>query len=86
MPFPFALDGTRRDPVSILRVLAIGHHVRTKVWNLKREGEVRAMLKESGAVPGDRLCSSPPISKTILGGQKPSPAANTFSTWHRAFP
>ncbi|HMD42667.1 MAG TPA: NAD-dependent epimerase/dehydratase family protein [Candidatus Acidoferrum sp.] len=40
---------------SILQLLAIGHQVRTTVRNLKREGEVRAMLKEGGAVPGDRL-------------------------------
>ena len=40
---------------SILQLMAIGHQVRTTVRSLKREGEVRAMLKEGGAVPGDRL-------------------------------
>jgi len=39
----------------ILQLLAGGHQVRTTVRNLKREGEVRAMLKEGGAEPGDRL-------------------------------
>jgi nucleoside-diphosphate-sugar epimerase len=39
----------------IVQLLAAGHHVRTSVRELKREGEVRAMLKEGGAVPGDRL-------------------------------
>jgi nucleoside-diphosphate-sugar epimerase len=39
----------------ILQLLAAGHQVRTTVRNLKREGEVRAMLKEGGAEPGDRL-------------------------------
>jgi nucleoside-diphosphate-sugar epimerase len=39
----------------ILRLLAAGHEVRTTVRSLKREGEVRAMLKEGGAEPGDRL-------------------------------
>jgi nucleoside-diphosphate-sugar epimerase len=39
----------------ILQLLATGHHVRTTVRSLKREGEVRAMLKEGGAKPGDRL-------------------------------
>jgi nucleoside-diphosphate-sugar epimerase len=39
----------------ILQLLATGHHVRTTVRNLKREGDVRAMLKEGGAKPGDRL-------------------------------
>jgi nucleoside-diphosphate-sugar epimerase len=40
----------------ILSLLAAGHQVRTTVRNLKRAGDVRAMLKESGAEPGDRLC------------------------------
>ncbi len=39
----------------ILQLLAAGHQVRTTVRSLSREGEVRAMLKEGGAVPGDRL-------------------------------
>jgi nucleoside-diphosphate-sugar epimerase len=38
-----------------LQLLAAGHQVRTTVRNLKREGDVRAMLKEGGATPGDRL-------------------------------
>ena len=40
---------------SILQLLAAGHQVRTTVRNLKREGDVRAMLKEGGAEPGDHL-------------------------------
>jgi nucleoside-diphosphate-sugar epimerase len=39
----------------ILQLLAAGHRVRTTVRNLEREGGVRAMLKEGGAEPGDRL-------------------------------
>ncbi len=39
----------------ILQLLAAGHQVRTTVRNLKREGDVRAMLKQGGADPGDRL-------------------------------
>jgi nucleoside-diphosphate-sugar epimerase len=39
----------------ILQLLAAGHQVRTTVRNLKREGDVRALLKEGGAEPGDRL-------------------------------
>jgi nucleoside-diphosphate-sugar epimerase len=39
----------------IVQLLAAGHQVRTTVRNLKREGEVRAMLKTGGAEPGDRL-------------------------------
>lgn len=39
----------------ILRLLAGGHQVRTTVRNLKREPDVRAMLKQGGAEPGDRL-------------------------------
>jgi len=40
---------------SILQLLAAGHRVRTTVRSLKREADVRAMLKEGGAEPGDRL-------------------------------
>jgi dihydroflavonol-4-reductase len=39
----------------ILQLLAAGHQVRTTVRNLKREGEVRAMLKAGGADAGERL-------------------------------
>jgi len=39
----------------VLQLLAAGHQVRTTVRNLKREPDVRAMLKEGGAVPGDAL-------------------------------
>ena len=40
---------------SILQLLAAGHQVRTTVRSLNREGDVRAMLKEGGSEPGDRL-------------------------------
>jgi len=39
----------------ILQLLGGGHTVRTTVRNLKREGEVGALLKQGGAEPGDRL-------------------------------
>src|SRR5271165_402577 len=39
----------------ILQLLAAGYEVRTTVRSLKREDEVRALLKEGGAAPGDRL-------------------------------
>jgi nucleoside-diphosphate-sugar epimerase len=39
----------------ILQLLAAGHEVRATVRNLKREGDVRAMLRRGGAEPGDRL-------------------------------
>jgi len=39
----------------ILQLLGAGHTVRTTVRNLKREGEVRALLKQAGAEPGDQL-------------------------------
>lgn len=39
----------------IVQLLAAGHRVRTTVRNLKREGDVRGMLKVGGAEPGDRL-------------------------------
>jgi nucleoside-diphosphate-sugar epimerase len=40
---------------TILQLLAAGHEVRTSVRSLKREADVRAMLREGGAEPGDRL-------------------------------
>jgi len=40
---------------AILQLLAAGHQVRTTIRSLKREGDVRAMLKEGGAEPGNRL-------------------------------
>jgi nucleoside-diphosphate-sugar epimerase len=39
----------------ILQLLAAGHQVRTTVRSLKREGDVRALLKAGEAEPGDRL-------------------------------
>jgi len=39
----------------ILQLLAAGHELRTTVRDLKREGEVRAMLRVGGAEPGERL-------------------------------
>ncbi|MFL5349608.1 MAG: SDR family oxidoreductase [Hyalangium sp.] len=39
----------------ILQLLAAGHQVRTTVRSLKREGDVRSMLKQGGTEPGDRL-------------------------------
>jgi nucleoside-diphosphate-sugar epimerase len=39
----------------ILQLLATGHQVRTTVRSLKREDDVRAMLKAGGAEPGKRL-------------------------------
>lgn len=40
---------------AILQLLAAGHHVRATIRDLKREGAVRAMLKQGGSEPGDRL-------------------------------
>jgi nucleoside-diphosphate-sugar epimerase len=39
----------------ILQLLGAGHRVRTTVRSLRREPDVRAMLKEGGTDPGDRL-------------------------------
>ena len=39
----------------ILQLLTAGYQVRTTVRNLKREPDVRAMLRVGGAEPGDRL-------------------------------
>src|SRR5580658_9723660 len=40
---------------SILQLLAAGHQVRTTVRSLKRESDVRALLRQGGAEPGERL-------------------------------
>lgn len=40
---------------TILQLLAAGHQVRTTVRNISREGNVRAMLKNGGSEPGERL-------------------------------
>jgi nucleoside-diphosphate-sugar epimerase len=40
---------------SILQLLAAGHQVRTTIRNLNRESDVRAMLKEGGAQPDNRV-------------------------------
>jgi len=39
----------------ILQLLAAGHDVRTTVRSLKREADVRTLLKQGGAEPSDRL-------------------------------
>jgi nucleoside-diphosphate-sugar epimerase len=39
----------------ILQLLSAGHQVRTTVRSLTREADVRAMLKEGGSDPGNRL-------------------------------
>lgn len=39
----------------ILQLLSAGHRVRTTVRNLQREGDVRALLKQAGTDPEDRL-------------------------------
>jgi nucleoside-diphosphate-sugar epimerase len=51
----------------ILQLLAAGHEVRTTVRSLKREGDVRAMLKQGGAEPGDRLSFFPADLESDLG-------------------
>ena len=40
---------------AIVQLLAAGHQVGTTVRNLKREGDVHAMLRNGGAEPGSRL-------------------------------
>lgn len=40
---------------TILQLLAAGYKVRTTVRNLSREGDVRTMLRNGGAEPGDQL-------------------------------
>ena len=52
----------------ILQLLAAGHEVRTTVRSLKREGDVRAMLKAGRRRARAIACrSSPPISRSDAG-------------------
>ena len=72
---------------SILQLLAAGHQVRTTVRSLKRESDVRAMLKEGGAEPGDRLtfiaaslvCQTSRAESLRAPSIQPPP--NTKSSW-----
>ena len=43
---------------AIVQLLAAGHQVRTTLRSLKREDDVRAMLREGGAEPDGRLSFS----------------------------
>ena len=52
------LEGALQDGIAsycILQLLAAGYQVGTTVRSLKRESNVRAMLRQGGAEPGDRL-------------------------------
>jgi hypothetical protein len=42
-------------PQDILQVLAEGHQVRTTVRSMARQTEVRALLKQGGTDPAERL-------------------------------
>ena len=57
----------------ILQLLAAGHQVGTTVRSLKRESDVRAMLKQ------------PPSLNRTPAGAKPLRAAITCCTWRRRF-
>ena len=70
---------------TILQLLAAGHQVRTTVRNLKREPDVRAMLKVGGANLTAVYLFSPPIWKAMPAGRKPSVAAITCCTWPLRF-
>src|ERR1700754_2529323 len=39
----------------LIQLLAAGHEARTTVRDLKRESDVRAMLRQRGTEPGERL-------------------------------
>jgi len=62
-----------------------GHRVRTTVRNLQREPEVRALLREGGAEPGDQLAfAAPQISSAMPGG--PEAVAGCDHVLHVASP
>jgi uncharacterized protein YbjT (DUF2867 family) len=59
----------------ILQLLQAGYRVRTTVRSLKREADVRGMLKQGGSDPGTGSLSPPPTLKKTRDGQKPLLAA-----------
>ena len=69
---------------SILQLLAAGHEVRTTVRSMKREADVRAMLKQGGAEPGGRLSFFPADLETDAGW--PEAAAGCDYVLHVASP
>ena len=75
---------------TIVQLLAAGHQVRTTVRNLKREPDVRAMLKVGGADAGDRLSFIAADLAQDAGWARPSLPAITSCTsprrFRRAFP
>ena len=68
----------------ILQLVAAGHPVRTTVRTPKRESDVRAMLREGGAEPGNRLSFVVADLENDAGWRKPSPDATFVS--HAASP
>ena len=70
---------------TILQLLAAGHHVRTTVRKLKRETDVRALLKEAGFEAGDRLSFFAADLEKDEGWPKLPLAAITYYTWLRRF-
>lgn len=69
---------------TILQLLAAGYNVRATVRNLKREGDVRAMLREGGAEPGDRLSFTAADLESDAGW--PEAVAGCESVLHVASP
>jgi len=68
----------------ILQSLDAGYRVRTTVRSLKREADVRAMLKAGGAEPGDRLSFVPADLQNDAGW--PEAAAGCDFVLHVASP
>jgi len=61
----------------ILQLLTADHRVRTTVRSLKREADVRALLRQGGAEPGDRLSFVAADLESDAGWPMQSPAAST---------
>jgi len=67
----------------ILQLLAAGHEVRTTVRSMKREADVRALLKEGGAEPGNRLSFFAANLENDAGWAERRRTANMCCTWRR---
>src|SRR5262249_8771153 len=69
----------------VLHLLVQGYQVRTTIRSLSREEEVREMLRQGGAEPGERLEFFAADLMNDAGWRKPSGAARTCCTWRRRF-
>ena len=69
----------------ILQLLAAGHQVKTTVRNLKREGDVRAMLRRAAPTRAIASAFFAADLESDAGWKEAARAATTFCMWRRPF-